>query len=1021
MSNRKQTSRVLLLTASSAMALCLANGAFAQTATPATKDAKASEVAVDEIVVTGYSASLRSALSSKRLSNLPIESIAPEDIGKMPDQNVAESLQRLPGIQINRAGGKGTAVLIDGLRQNLTTLNGDVFLTGKEFYVTGEGSGGGNGGNSQYGSLEGVPSEEISGIDVYKNPQASLTEGGIGGIINLKTRDPLTQPMGFSVGGNFRMSNSKGESSWTPNGTIVTSYKFSDRLAITGSVSYESENTHTNEFQAANRSQWIVTDSATGPYTGSLTAAGLTHLGTFYIDPQLAYFTDRFDKNRTLGASVGIAFKLTDSVTTSLNWFHSHEKQTTIDYSNKLWFNGAGTSSPNLLPGIDPTQANSIDANGVVQNATFNANGAETATLWQGSNTNSNNYQFVTKFNDGGPLKATFDVSYAKASSNLQDAQADVEHGLYNSHSFGATSPAAPGCNNGAVTCAVGNHGYEFTYANGGTSGLPTASYLAPYADVLSNPAYTTFKSNWAWANTTSQKQWAVKGDVQYDTSLLKDIAGKLSAGFRIANRDVDQNFGRYLINGVDATGAPIGNCCRDTVNGGTYIYYSDPGYADIPYSTAVSNPSLAKTVNNFAFGQIVVKDPVTGGQTNPATYLNTVWNNGQNPTIANNSEKLFRDDLSSFRVKEKTYSGYFMIDLGEPSSHFHANFGLRMVATHLTIDNGQSAPVPQFYGTASWNGVYSNVVAVTSSRNYIDVLPSFNFVLDVSDSQKVRLGASRVVAPQDLFSIGLGNSYGFTRQTGGRINIHNGLADGFAFNGGSSGNTQLDPYRATQFNASYENYFAPGGLLSVGAFYKQVDNFVETQNTPTLVQDDFGGTTANVSKPVNAGKGKIYGLELGAQYGFGDMVSWLKGFGVAANYTRTQSTSDQGTAFSKSSTIPGIAKNSLNLTGYYELGGFSVRASYSWRDKSVNDTIVGSTFAFNDQNGISKVYQVYKAAYGQLDGQIAYNITKQIGVVASVQNLTNAAEHTYLQFPNLPFTYDRSGQRYWLGLKFKL
>ena len=110
---------------------------------------------------------------------LPIESVAPEDIGKMPDQNVAESLQRLPGVQIDRSGGQGTAVLIDGLRQNLITLNGDVFLTGKEFYVSGEASGGGAGGNSQYGSLEGIPSEDdqrhrrLSRIPMPRSPKAA--------------------------------------------------------------------------------------------------------------------------------------------------------------------------------------------------------------------------------------------------------------------------------------------------------------------------------------------------------------------------------------------------------------------------------------------------------------------------------------------------------------------------------------------------------------------------------------------------------------------------------------------------------------------------------------------------------------------------------------------------------------------------------------------------------------------------------------------------------------------------------
>ena len=224
--------RAALFAAVSTMALCVGTVAHGEQAAqaPAVPPAAAAP-AVDgspstDIVVTGYSASLRSALNAKRLSNLPIESITPEDVGKLPDQNVAESLQRLPGIQINRTGGRGTAVLIDGLRQNLTTLNGDIFLTGKEFYVSGEAAGGGNGGNSQYNSLEGIPSEEIGGIDVYKNPQASITEGGLGGTINLKTRDPLTQSEGFSLGGNARASTGQRDGSWTPNGTLVASYKF---------------------------------------------------------------------------------------------------------------------------------------------------------------------------------------------------------------------------------------------------------------------------------------------------------------------------------------------------------------------------------------------------------------------------------------------------------------------------------------------------------------------------------------------------------------------------------------------------------------------------------------------------------------------------------------------------------------------------------------------------------------------------------------------------------------------------
>ncbi|MDR3510715.1 MAG: TonB-dependent receptor [Caulobacteraceae bacterium] len=1005
MSTLDACSRAMVMGGASIIALSVFSAAQAQQA-PAQAGTKTASTEVTEVVVTGYRASLQTALDTKRKSILPIESIAPEDIGKMPDQNVAEALQRLPGIQIDRTQGQGTTVLIDGLRQNLTTLNGDLFLTGKEFSVSGENSNAGSGAGNQYGSLEGIPSEEISGIDVYKNPQASMNEGGLGGTIDLKLRDPLSGPDGLQIGGNLRATTAQGESSWTPVGAIVITDKLSDRFAITGSFSYDAEDTHTKEFQDENRSSWVITNSSTGPNPGTGANATPTVMpnGQYYIDPQLAYFTDQYDKRKTLGASLGLAWKVTDSITTRLNWFYSREDDTEISYSDKVWFNGQGDASGSTtMPGIDASQPYSISSNGVVQNATFSANGAETATNYFHNITEANNFQWITKYDPDGPLKADFGVFYSRADSNFQADQADIEHGLYNTAGGVATSPSAPGCNNGADSCNGGNPGYQFKWNSGGTSGLPSVSYLS---NILNNPAYVTFKSNWAWANFTAQKQWAVKGDLHYKADFMP-AESVFSAGFRIAERDVDQTFGRYLINGTlangDVTAGPIG------VGEGPWLYYQDPGYSNgnginVPYSTAASNPGLVKVVNNFGAGQIIVKS--TSSMTDPSTYLNKIW---AAAGVPNQTEKFFVDGLSSFQVKETTYAGYLMGDVGGPADRFHLNFGVRVVDTHLDIDNGQAAQSPTYYGTASWNGVDSNVVAVQTRRDYIDVLPSLNFVYNLTETQKLRLDAARVMSPQDLFSLGLGNSYGFTRQGSGST---------YVFDGGSSGNAKLDPYRATQVDASWEDYFARGGLISVAGFYKSIDSFVETENVPTTVD----GTTANVSQPVNGGSGYIYGVEVGVQYAFDGSRFWsgLKGFGVAANYTRSESSSQQLTAFSTTGPIPGVSKDSLTVTGYYERGGFSARASYSWRDKSINDSSVGSTFAFNDQNGHSKVYQVYAAPYGQLDAQIGYDFTKRIGVVFSVQNITDAAQHTYLQWPDLPFTYDDWGRRYFLGVKFK-
>jgi len=1018
---------------------------------------------IETVTVTGFRASLANALQLKQKSNLIMESVTAEDVGKMPDQNVAESLQRLPGVQIAHDEGKGTRVLIDGLRQNLTTLNGDVFLTGKEFYVSGEAANGGSGANSQYASMEGIPSEEIGGVDIYKSPNASLTEGGLGGIINLKTRNPLDLPDGLSVTANLRGTSTSYQSlgNATPNATLVASYKASNTFAITGSISYDDTSVLTREYEAYNRGSWLITNAAVVGYNGTapLNATnGETTFSKTYIMPQYGYFSDILDKNRTIGATLGAAWNVSDAIQTSFVWFYSHISDKQTNYSDKVGFNGSGGSNNvpgSGPPGIDADAANTIDANGVVQSATFYLQGAETATLLQRQNSDANNFQWHTNFDDGGPITATFDVSFSRATSGLKAAQQDIEHGYYLPNAgfpAGTVQLTAPGCNNFSPACGVGagNPAIQMEWTNGGDSGLPTAKYVGAYADVLSNPNYTLFKSAWAWANNTKQEQGAIRGSVEYKPGFLKGVDGSVTAGFRLGTRDIWQDFGRYLIDGKTESGAYIVNCCYAQGNG-PGLYYQDPGYAAIPYSTATSDPSLALTVKSFMFGNMIVKNPVTGGMADPATFLQTIWNKASyvpgvngvpvnppsadpngvpcantaqagcavSPTkVPNDTQKLYIDTLSSFRVHESTQAFYLMSDLGNKDRGFHVNFGVRVVLTHLSVAGATSAPTVYSYGTATWNGVNSNNVPFVQNKYSVDILPSMNLALYPTDDQIIRLSAARVESPADLFNLGLGQSYNFTRETGGRVNTNPGspsfgTKDGFKFVGGSSGNPQLDPYRATQFNLSWEDYFAPEALVSVGAFYKQIESFEVNQPVPTTVMDDFGGTQGPITMAVNGGHGKIYGMELAGQYVF-DM-----GVGLAGNYTYTQSESIITTAFSNHLPIPDVAANAATGTIFYSNYGLDARLSYSWRSKAVNGGIGGSTFSPTvAATGASKIYGVFTAPYGELDAQVAYNFLDHFGVYVGAQNLTAEAVHTYLQFPNMPFTYDNSGTRYFFGVK---
>lgn len=1049
-------------------------------ATAASAQAQTSGDQIETVVVTGFRESLASALQAKQNSDLIMESVTAEDVGKMPDTDVAESLQRLPGVQINRDQGIGSSVLIDGLRQNSITLNGDVFLTGKEFYTYGEASGGGSGANIQYDSFSTIPSDQLGSVAVIKSPDAALTEGGLGGIIDLRTRNPLDSPDGFSATANVRGTSTSLQSlgNLTPNATIVGSYKPMSTLAVMASVTYDSLTTSTHEMEAYNRQPWLITDNGVKGYNDTTplnTSDGETTIGQSYIMPEYMYFSNVLDQSKTIGGTLAATWAPTSAITTSVVWFFSHNWDRTTNYSDKVAFNGGGATTDNTAgqttpgaPGIDADLPYTIDANGVVQNATFYLQGGETSTLVQVNNSDARNLQWHTAYDDGGPITATLDVSYSHMGQNMSAAQQDVEHGYYTpSAGYAAGTPQlnAPGCNNFGSSCTSGNPAVEVQYSNGGSSGLPIAKIVGAYANYLNDPNDTLFKSAWAWANQGAEQEDAIRGAVNYKPSFVSGVDGKLEAGFRIAGRDVWQTFGRYLIDGYDVNGNLISNCCYGSGNGAG-LYYQDPGYASIPFSTATSSPSLALTVHNFMLGNIMVKNPVTGGMNNPATFLNTVWSTaayvpgvngvpagmpsalktangyvacgsaGLTPaqvTTCNTpaatdvatsagTEAFYPDTLSSFKVHEVTDAFYLMSDLGNKDKGFHINAGVRVVFTGTTVDGATSAAVPTSYGTATWNGVNNNNVPFSEGHYTVDVLPSFNLELFPTDDQIVRLSAARVMSPADLFALGLGQSYNFTRGAGcakgstvttGTPGTTPGCNIGYEFATGTSGNPNLDPYRATQFNAAWEWYFAPQSLISFGAYYKQVESFEVNENVPTLVQDDFGGTVGPISMPVNGGKGHIYGAELSGEYVFDN------GFGIAANYTYNNSVSALTDAFSSHLPIPGVSANSMSATAFYENYGFDARLSYSWRSTSLNGGVFGSTLSpTNAATGATPAYGVYTAPYGELDAQVLYNFTDYLAAYVGAQNLANEASHSYLQFKDQPFLYDNTGTRYFFGVR---
>ena len=199
----------------SLFALMLAGVAHAQTSTPA---AAAPEQPEEEIVVTGVRASIVGALNVRKESTQIVDSIVAEDVGKLPDNNVVEALQRVTGIQVtNRTGGEAAAISIRGLPDALTTLNGRNIFTaaGQSF------------------QLQDVSANLVKRVDVFKTRAADQIETGLAGQVNVETRRPFDFD-GFAISGLARGIYNEQADSYNPNVALLVSDRWETGIGDIG-------------------------------------------------------------------------------------------------------------------------------------------------------------------------------------------------------------------------------------------------------------------------------------------------------------------------------------------------------------------------------------------------------------------------------------------------------------------------------------------------------------------------------------------------------------------------------------------------------------------------------------------------------------------------------------------------------------------------------------------------------------------------------------------------------------------
>lgn len=341
-----------------------------------------------DIIVTGIRGSLEGAAGIKRGSAQIVDSIVAEDIGKLPDVNVAEALQRITGIQITRNQGEGSGITIRGLGQIRTELDGRSIFTAASGRTL---------------SLEDIPSELLSGIDVYKSSAADQIEGGISGLINLRLRKPFDAP-GLQIAGQARGTYYDLVGKFQPAVSGLVSDRWNTGIGEIGaliSVSYQ-KTAFRNDTDATGNAT-ARTDLVDVNKNGVLGEAA----DTVFIPAGTNNSYSAGSRER-IGVNGSLQWRPAPNLELYADGFYSHYniKQDYLILSAGLNGQTAQTVGPiALFPGSNNFESGTF-ANPSL--ATLALNGDRTSETWQGAG--------GFKWSQGG-ARLTGDVSYTKGTS----------------------------------------------------------------------------------------------------------------------------------------------------------------------------------------------------------------------------------------------------------------------------------------------------------------------------------------------------------------------------------------------------------------------------------------------------------------------------------------------------------------------------------------------------------------------------------------------------------------------------
>ena len=994
------------------MLLAGAGPALAQQAAPA--PAAAAPAAEQTIVIRGIRAALESSLELKRDGQGVVDGISAEDIGKFPDTNLAESLQRISGVSIDRSIGEGSRITVRGVGPefNLVLLNGRQ-MPASSIADTGPS-------NSRAFDFANLASEAVSAIEVYKTSRAATATGGIGATVNIKTARPLDNPVQYgSIGikgvvdtSNGRLPSTMAGDEMTPEISGIYSNTFGGgKFGVSLSASYQERDLGYN--QAAVGGGWIVSRGNAGALANPSNANPADIINRpddtdLYSLPQnLIYSVNGVQRQRTNG-QLTLQYAPSKDLRATLDFTYSELKLQTRRNELSAWFNFGPSSSSwtdgpiasprfyseTLGPGSSPLRRGLAD---------LAMAGADYATRNQNISTGIN---LEWKYSDR--LKLEFDAHSSSAES-------------------GADSPF--GSNNALGTASFNRATTSVDF----TRDFPVLSiYDSDINPALMTGTGSSFRNSYMLSEVDqiqAKGRFQLRDDTKLDFGLSLNTVKNRSAFSNVQQDD-------------------WGGALSDPADYPDSIWRADQIR---PYFSQISGSGSNALYNQFFTWDFArVRDLTANARARNAAAAEAAREGSTPDSIAAASAAALAQFLPSSefttdrRVEEVSQSAYVQVvkdwDLAMPA---RSAFGLRYERTEVT----STALVPVAVGI-NWTAANEYPIQfagapgfTTLKGEYEHLLPSIDFDIDLTMDLRARASYGESIGRPGWGDI----------QGGQTINALARVDGGT----GQQGNPALKPLKSKNMDLSLEWYYAKGSYAAVGYFRKKIDNYIgvtQIDATPFNLRTPVRGAFWNeavaarcadedpvcireyifetydgqfgvdaaagvipgqptdpianfrITAPANQRSATLDGLELNVQHLFG-----RTGFGFSANYTFVNS----GLKYDNSSigeqfALEGLS-DSANLVLFYENDQWQVRAAYNWRDKFLSGRF--------DGKGPNPVYT---EAYGQLDLNVSYKVTEQFTLHAEVINANDGVQRLHGRAKEQVLYVTQTGPRYMFGANLK-